>query len=280
MPLDPVAIRAVRFPEIEHTLEERDCLLYALSLGLGRAEAGDWGLRYSYERELQVFPTQAVTIGHPGMWLTPDTGVTHSHVVHGGQKLRLLAPMRAGMTVVATNRVAEIADKGEGRGAIIILERTLTDKASGDALATMEWTIFCRNDGGFGGDPKLSGTFTPVPDRAPDWQAPLVTTSDAAMLYRLNGDRNPIHADPGLAKRAGFERPILHGLCLYGMAAAAIMRRGDAGLVEIEARFSSPSFPGEPMTLSVWDDGDGTAFEIIADARGKRVVDHGKVRLA
>jgi acyl dehydratase len=280
MPLNPDAIRAIAFPVIEHVLEERDCLLYALSLGLGRAEAGDWGLRYAYERDLLVFPTQAVIIGHPGRWMVPETGVTLSHVVHGGQKLRLHAPMRPGMTIVATNKVGEIADKGPGRGAIIILERELTDKDSGALVATMEWTIFCRSDGGFGGDAKLSGTFTPAPERAPDWQADLTTHDDAAMFYRLNGDRNPIHADPDLDRRAGFDRPILHGLCLYGMAAARIMRRRDRALGGIEARFSSPSFPGEPLTLSVWDEADGAAFEISATDRGKRVVDHGKVTWA
>lgn len=280
MPLDPAAIRAIRFPEIVHPVEERDCLLYAVSLGLGRPEAGDFGLTYSYERALRVFPTQAVTMGHPGRWFTPETGVTHSHVVHGGQKLRIHRPIEPGMTILATNRITEIADKGEGRGAILIQERVLTDRASGEIVAVMEWTIFCRNDGGFAGSPKISSGFSPVPERDADHREPLQTHEDAAMLYRLNGDRNPIHADPELATRAGFERPILHGLCLYGMAAAAIMRRTGRDLAEIEARFSSPSFPGESMELLSWDEPGHVAFEIVATARGRKVVDHGKVVLA
>lgn len=279
MPLRPDVIRAIDFAPIEHSIEERDCLLYALSLGLGRSGDQGWSLPYVYERDLAVFPTQAVTIGHPGLWLTPETGVTHSHVVHGGQKLWLHAPLRPGMTVVATNRVGEIADKGAGRGAIVILERSLADKRDGTLLATMEWTVFCRNDGGFGGSSELRGSFAPAPQRQPDWQVGIDTTVDAALLYRLNGDRNPIHADPDLARRAGFDRPILHGLCLYGMAAAEVLQRRDGALAAIEARFSSPSFPGEPLSLNVWDQPDGAAFEIEATGRARRVVDHGKVVL-
>jgi acyl dehydratase len=278
MPLDPGAIRAIDFPVTEHRVEERDCMLYSLSLGLGRREPGDWGLTYCYERGLEVFPTQALTIGHPRDWMTPETGITRARVVHGGQKLVMNAPLRPGMVVLSASRVGAIVDKGEGRGAIIVLERTLADKADGTVLATMEWSIFCRGDGGFGGEPETGSRFREMPARAPDWQADLTTGSDAALLYRLNGDTNPIHADPELARKTGFEMPILHGLCLFGMSAASVMRQGKRSLRMIEARFASPAFPGEPLALQVWSEAGEIAFAVSASARNKMVMDQGRMQ--
>jgi acyl dehydratase len=278
MPLNEAFCRDLRFPTVEENLVERDCLLYALSLGLGDDPVDGWALQYVFEQNLRPFPTQAVTLGHPGNWMTQQTGITRSRVLHGGQKLRILNPLRPNSRISAANKIVEIADKGEGRGAVIVKERRLVD-ADGTPLAEMEWTIFCRGDGGFGGSGRIERGFSPVPARDPDFTVSFATQPNAALLYRLNGDRNPIHADPVAARAAGFARPILHGLCLYGRAAAWFMRRYGAQLSVIEARFSSPSLPGEALTLRGWDLSTHLAFEIVASDRSKAVLEHGRIDL-
>jgi acyl dehydratase len=278
MPLNPEAIRSHPFAPIEETLTDTACMLYALSIGVGRDPLDADDLPYVYEDGLHVFPSMPVVLGRPGFWMgTPGLGINPKMVVHGTQRLRIHRPLMAGATFVAVNRVLELVDKGASGGAIIVTERTLHDKASGALLASMEAGNFCRTDGGFGGPRSPSHEFAAVPDRVPDASCEIPTVANQALYYRLNGDRNPLHASPAFAKQAGFDKPILHGLCSFGIATHTLIRHGGHGgpLRSIEARFSKPVFPGETIRFDMWNKPDGVAFRACASSTGMVVLDRG-----
>jgi acyl dehydratase len=177
------------------------------------------------------------------------------------------------------NRNSEVADKGADKGAIVVTERRISDPATGHLLARVEHAMFCRADGGFGGRPGLAREFAPLPERAPDLGIEMPTVPNQALYYRLAGDRNPLHASPAFAAKAGFPRPILHGLCSFGVAAHALMRASGerAPLRLLETRFSKPVFPGETLRFEVWREGAGRyAFRAHVDARQVVVLDRGR----
>ncbi len=280
MPLNAAAVLAHRFTPVDATITPRDALLYALSLGLGRDPLDPVELPYVYEQDLQVFPTLPVVLGHPLAWTTPGMQVNRQMLVHGSQRLVLHRPLPVDVPLVAQNRVAEVLDKGADAGAVIVLERTLHVRDGGEHLATLEAALFCRADGGFGGPRTAAYDFSPVPETPPDARCSLPTAPGSALLYRLNGDWNPLHADPAFAAGAGYPRPILHGLCTYGVAAHALCRQygfpEGRALRSIEARFSRPMFPGETLEVEMWQRGDGAiAFRARAAERGAVVLDRG-----
>lgn len=242
------------FAPVEEVVTPRDCMLYALSVGFGRNPVDSEDLPFVYEKALEVFPSMAVVLGHPGKWMQ-DAGINYKMVVHGSQRLTMHRPIPVNEKIVSSNRVVEVLDKGPGRGAIVITERIIRD-ARGELIASMESGVFCRADGGFGGPREGAYVFGAVPDREADVSVSFPTEPDAALLYRLNGDYNPLHADPELAAVAGFQRPILHGLCTFGMVGVALQRKfgnaAGARLKSLEARFSKPVLPGETVTLDVW----------------------------
>jgi len=278
--MDYDTIKNWRFDEVRHRYDEKDTMLYALGIGLGHDPLDAGQLRYVYERGLQAFPTLATVLGYPGFWMSdPRAGIDWVRLVHGEQRLALHAPLPASGTVVGRNRILHVIDKGAGKGALVVTERTLHDQA-GTCLATLQHTTFCRGDGGFGrgdaGPPPLPA----APARAPDQQCTLDVASNAALLYRLSADRNPLHADPAIARQAGYPQPILHGLCTYGMAAHAIVRTCcdyDARrLSSLNARFSSPVYPGETLRFDIWHGQDGALqFTVRAPARDVVVMSHG-----
>lgn len=280
MPLNAEAVLAHRFAPAEVTITTRDALLYALSLGLGRDPLDPVELPFVYEQGLQVFPTLPVILGHPLSWSTPEMRLDRQMLVHGSQRLALHRPLPVGVPLVARNRVAEVLDKGADAGAVIVLERTLHTRDGDEHLATLEAALFCRADGGFGGPRTAAYAFSPVPEGPPDARRSLPTDAGSALLYRLNGDWNPLHADPAFAAGAGYPRPILHGLCTYGVAAHALCLQygfpAGRGLRSIEARFSRPMFPGERLDVEMWQRGDGAiAFRALAAGRGAVVLDRG-----
>jgi acyl dehydratase len=280
MPLNAKAVLAHRFAPIGQTLFERDAMLYALSLGIGRDPLDRAELPYVYEKGLRVFPTLAVVLGHPGGWADdPALRIDRQMLVHGTQRLTLHRPLPVGVPLVAQNRVVEVLDKGADAGAVIVIERTITHAASGELLAVLEAALFCRADGGFGGPRTASYEFTAVPDTPADLRCAMPTDASSALLYRLNGDWNPLHADPAFAAGAGFGRPILHGLCTYGIAAHALSRHfgfpHGRTLRSIEARFSKPMFPGETLEVEMWQRPGGIAFRARAAERGAVVLDRG-----
>ena len=258
---------------------DRDTLLYALSVGAGTEEPA---LSTENTRGVpqQVLPTFAVLMGYGGDSVSfSDMGdFSLQQVLHAGQRVTNRSPLPAAGSVHVTSTVTGIYDKG--KHALIELSAAFTDAASGTPLAESITQIMVRGEGGFGGDPGPVDDWT-TPNREPDDTVEARTSADQALLFRLNGDRNPLHSDPAFAARAGFPAPILHGLCTYGFAARALLgavAKGDTSRFgSIAGRFSSPVFPGETLTTRIWTDEDGARFQVFA---GDRIVlDRGSLRL-
>ena len=212
MTLDYQTVKSWPFDDVVQRYEEKDTMLYALGIGLGYDPMDERQLPYVYEEKtLRAFPTMSVVLGFPGFWVRdPRTGIDWVRVVHGEQRLTMHAPLPASGTVVGKTRVSHVVDKGAGKGAIVVSERTLHDEG-GKLLATLQQSTFCRGDGGFGQGDAPPEALPATPDAEPDRSCTLQVAPNAALLYRLNADPNPLHADPQVARKAGFERPILHG---------------------------------------------------------------------
>ena len=266
MAIDYHHLKQRPFPPIRQHYTERDTQLYALSLGLGNDPLDERALPFVYEGTpggLRALPTQAVVLGYPGFWSRePDTGIDWVKLLHGEQRMRVHRPLPASGEVVGHNRVTHLTDKGEGKGTIMVVERRL-ETAAGELLATVQQGIFLRGDGGYsqlgGGQPSDEPlpALRPTPeDRAPDFTDTQPTRPEAALLYRLMGDTNPLHAEPAVARKAGFERPILHGLACYGLLAHAVLRQcadlDPARLKALDIRFASPVYPGETLVTEIW----------------------------
>ncbi|MGA0602889.1 MaoC/PaaZ C-terminal domain-containing protein [Caulobacter sp. KR2-114] len=274
------------------TYGDKDVMLYALGIGLGADPMNETELPFVYEKGLKVVPTAATVLASgAGRNAGPAPDMPAGHrpsqinflmVVHGEQKVELHKPLAAGGTFTATSRTVGAYDKGKDKGAVIVNETVWTDEA-GDKVATLTGSTFARGDGGFGGPSEGAPEPHPVPTRAPDKSLDFATSPDQALLYRLNGDRNPLHSDPDVAKRAGFPRPILHGLCTYGITCRAVLK-GVTGfdpdkILSHEARFSAPVFPGDVITVDLWIDGKVVSFEARVKARGATVIKNGKTVL-
>ncbi|WP_404478036.1 MaoC/PaaZ C-terminal domain-containing protein [Novosphingobium sp. BL-52-GroH] len=277
--LDPDYLRALDMGEARTVIAERDAMLYALSIGLGDDPTDPFDLRYTYERDLAVFPTMAlVVMAAPGWLGDPRTGISWNHVVHGAEHLVIHQDLPLHRPITARLHVAEIFDR-EDKGALLVLERRLSD-ADGAPLATIRQQVLCRADGGFGGA-RGGVPRRPVPDRAPDRVVEVALPRFAALFYRLNQDRNPLHVDPAYAGAAGFPRPIMHGLGTFGFAVAAILRAiGGGRVTEAGVRFAGPVYPGETLALSVWEEPGCMAFRGVVEARGAVGLDDGFVCLA
>jgi acyl dehydratase len=269
------------FREIEHSYRAKDSVLYALGLGFGADPMDRDQLRFVYEEGLQALPTMATVLAYPGQFAkNPESGIDWKRVVHGEQSVVIHKPLPAAATVVGRTVIEEIIDKGAGKGALLYSRREVRDMESGDLLASLRSTSFLRGDGGFGGP---SGPTRPVhalPERAPDLVCDIATLPQAALIYRLSGDYNPLHADPEIATAAGFPRPILHGLCTFGVAGHALLRTlcayDPARLRRMEARFSAPVFPGETVRTEIWREGQGRAgFRSRVVARDAVVINNG-----
>jgi acyl dehydratase len=282
MPLNAQAILAHRFDTQEQVITDRDAMLFALSVGLGRDPMDTTELPYVYEQDLCVFPTMPIVLGHPGPWMAePQFDINRQMQVHGPQRLEVLGELRPGATFTASNHILELVDKGPDSGGIIVIERTLLDGASGAPIARIESGTFCRADGGFGGQSQPSRDFRAVPERVADAEIAMMTEPNQALWYRLNGDRNPLHASPPFAVRAGFPRPILHGLCTYSVAAHALMKLNPGkSLRSIECRFSKPVYPGETIRVQSWTEPTGVAFRARVDQREAVVLDRGFAEFA
>lgn len=256
-------------------------MLYALGTGMGADPLDMNELPFVYENGLKVMPTFATIIARPG-----DPGplpLTRALVLDGGRALLLHAPLPSSGDVLMDGRVLNVIDKGEGKGAIVTREVTIRDAANGQPLATLVTDVFARGDGGFGG-PSQSPPAQPLrPDRAPDRTVRIATRPDQALLYRLSGDRNPLHSDPATAAKAGYDRPILHGLCTYGICCRALLQSyadyDAAAIRQFAVRFSKPCFPGETIAVHWWEEGTQLFFEAEVEARGVHIVKNGCARL-
>lgn len=269
------------FPEIRHTYGRKDSILYALSVGLGQDPLDTDQLRFVYERELCALPTMAVVLGYPGFWLKePDTGLDWKAVLHMDQEIVLHRPLASQASVLGRTQVEEIFDKGAGRGAILRTRRDIVEAETGHAIATVRLHEYCRGEGGFGGPSAPPVVREPPPQGPPDAVVDLSTLPQAALIYRLNGDDNPLHADPAVAAAAGFNRPILHGLCTFGVVGHALLRAACAydptRFNAMRLRFTAPVYPGETLRVSLWKNAqDGIRFTADVVERSLRVVDDG-----
>ncbi|SFC27494.1 MaoC/PaaZ C-terminal domain-containing protein [Tropicimonas isoalkanivorans] len=285
MAIDYEKLMSVQIPTIEQTYTEKDTMLYALGIGLGSDPVDPDQLRYVYEKGLVAAPSMAVVLAHPGLWIRDlDTGIDYVKVVHGEQGLTLHRPLPAAATVTGESRVTGIVDKGEGRGAMVYSERVIRDKATGEKLATITQNSFCRADGGYGGPSDPARKPHALPERAPDLSVDLTTIPQQALLYRLNADVNPLHADPEIARKAGFDRPILHGLATYGIACHALLKAVcgyDASrLRSLDGRFTAPVYPGETFRAEIWRDGDIASYRIRAVERDVVAISNGRAEIA
>ena len=278
--LDYEAVRNWTFPELSQSYSEKDCMLYALAIGLGHDPLDPGQLQFVYERNLKVVPTMPVVLGWPGFWMkNPATGIDWVRIMHGEQAITIHRPMAPAGDLLCRTRVTRVVDKGEGRGALVYLERCNIDKATGDLLTTIEYTIFCRGDGGFGKGDEATASPPASPEGSPDVVCDLATLPQQALMYRLCADRAEHHADPEAARAAGFSRPFLHGLCTYGVAGHAILRTycgyEPARLTGLSARFSAPVFPGETIRTEMWRQSKRVLFRSRVLERGSIVLSHG-----
>lgn len=278
--MDYHKIKNWSFPEVVQDYTEKDTILYALGIGFGQEATNPDHLKYVYEQDLQAFPTMAVVLGYPGFWMkNPEAGINWVKLVHGEQRLTMHRPIPAKGRVIGRSRISHVIDKGADKGALVITERALTD-ADGNVLVTIAQTTFCRGDGGLSQSDDSPAALETTPDTAPDMTCSLPILEQAALIYRLCADNNPLHADPAVAARAGYPRPILHGLCTYGVAARAIVQTAcgnDANkLASLNTRFSSPVYPGETLVVEMWKDGNtGVRFRAKVSERDVIVLSHG-----
>jgi acyl dehydratase len=285
MPIVYDKFLALDIPAVEQSYAAKDCMLYALGLGLGHDPLSEDELAFVYEKNLKVLPTFGTVVAHPGFWLRDlDTGVDWVKVVHGEHSMTVHKPLAPSGSVVGKTRVLDVVDKGAGKGALVYSERSIADKASGDLLCTIVQTSICRGDGGFGGPPREQRPLHPIPERAPDLTCDLTTRPEQALIYRLTADPNPLHADPAVAKAAGFPRPILHGLATFGIAGHALLKSvcgyDPARLKSIAGRFSAPVFPGETIRTEIWRDGGIISFRARVVERDAVAINNGRAEIA
>jgi acyl dehydratase len=284
MPFDPQTILNWKFPEVEHTYSERDTILYALGLGCGADPAEEADLKYVYERGLVALPTMAVVLAYPGNWLeSKESTADYSKVLHGEQYLTIHRPIPAAGRVIGRGRVKDLLDKGREKGAVLYVERQILDKADGQPIATMTSAAMLRGDGGFGGKPGPQPPPHALPDGPARLSLDLKVAPNAALIYRLSGDRNPLHADPAAAAKGGFKMPILHGLCTYGVAGRAIIKsccgNDPSRLRGLQVRFSAPVFPGETIRTEMWPEGSQVSFRARVLERDIIVLNNGLASL-
>jgi acyl dehydratase len=262
---------------------DRETMLYALGVGMGADPMNEKELPFVYENGLKALPTMATVIAWGAGGLVGKMGINYLMVVHGEQKLEIHKPLPADAEIEATTRVLGVFDKGKDKGAVIYTETVISDKA-GAKLATLVSSTFARGDGGFGGPAEGAPEPHPTPSRLHDALCALTTRPDQALIYRLSGDRNPLHSDPSIAKMAGFPRPILHGLCSYGVACRAVLQTyadyDPARIKHFDVRFSSPVFPGETIETRMWKDANVISFECVVPERGVTVIKNGRCVLA
>lgn len=271
-------------PAARQSLDDRELMLYALGVGVGQAAEDPGELRFTYESGLQMLPTMASILAHPGIWMSdPDLGVDWHRLLHGEQGIRIHGPLPVEGTLIGDSRVVDVIDRGEGKGALVYQERRIRD-GEDRHIATATWTTFARGDGGCGGPSTATPKPHPIPDRPPDRQVALPTLAQQHLIYRLLGDRHPVHVDPAFARSLGFDGPILAGLCTYGIVGHALIKTvcpEPWDLLALDARFSAPAYPGETVVTDIWDEGGGI-FGLRARASEREVVvlDNGRAEIA
>ncbi len=284
MPLNYEKLKNWKTPELDHSYSANDSILYALGIGLGQDPLDTQQLRFVYEKELQTLPTMATILGYPWGWLhKADVGVTRVKLVHAEQGIRIFKTIASEGELIGNTEVTHIVDKGKEKGALIYSERKVYEKKTGDLVFSATATTFCRADGGFDGPTSQSKPLQPMPDREPDFVCDLATLPQAALIYRLSGDRNPLHIEPSVGRAAGFSGPILHGLCTFGVAGHAILKTlchyDPTKLIAMNARFSAPVYPGEVIRTEIWRDQEKVSFRALVLGRDSVVLNNGTAEI-
>ncbi len=283
MPLEYDKLLSTVELDLPFSYSDADTMLYALAIGMGRDPVNADELPYVYEQgePLRTVPTLA-TVLVPDMF-PKGLGWDYSQILHSEQRLTLYRPLPPAAELRINKRVVDAIDRGPKLGALVMLEAEGRLASDDTVLFTMGCTVIARGDGGFGG-PRGKG-IPPhrAPRREPDLSCDIETRSNQALLYRLTGDRNPLHADPSRARAVGYDRPILHGLCTFGVACNAILQTicdYDYTLIEqFDARFSAPVMPGDTITTDMWQDGNVVSFSCTVRERDEVVLRNGKCTL-
>ena len=281
MTIDPGVLVGKSLPPLEAEWAPDDVILYHLALGAGNPPTSSSELGYTYESDLKVLPSFAVVSALEslsGLFSVPGLDINPAMILHGEQSLSVSKPLTIEARVTHQPRIAAIYDKG--KGALIDLQIETTEKASGEPVTMSRWGIFLRGAGGFGGDagPKAGA---PEPDGPPDMEFTVATLPQQGLLYRLTGDKNPLHADPEFAAAVGYARPILHGLCTYGMVLKGLVDHTLEGRVdsigEYSGRFAGVLYPGETIKVRVWRGEEGVSFSASCVERNESVLTHGRL---
>jgi acyl dehydratase len=268
-----------RLEDWELSYTDNQVLLYNLSIGMGREDV-EAELPYVFEQPaLQCTPSFAALLAQGGSRVMGGTGLKIARILHGEERLVLHRPLPPSGRILSTSWISELTDKGE-KGAVITVSTEGRLAEESDPLYRVDHVIFARGDGGFGGASQSSFVPHVVPDRRPDLVHVTQTRTDDALVYRLNGDRNPLHAHPDAARKGGFDRPILHGMCSYGMACRAVLASvcdyDVSRFKSFDARFTSPVFPGETIHTDIWVDGTTVSFRSRVEARGITSLNNGR----
>lgn len=279
--MDLDAIKTHRFKPVTQDFTTKDTMLYALGLGYGADPLDSAQLKFVYEENLVAVPSLINVLAHPGFWAKdPKFGIDWLKLLHGEQAFTLKRALPVKGTVRAEYSIDAVEDMGAEKGAKLYQKKTLFDGQSGEEIGTVLTTLFMRGDGGSGGFGKVPTPPEPLPEAKPDQVIEIPTLPQQALIYRLSGDFNPIHADPAPAKKAGFAAPILHGLCSLGIATRALIQ-GIAGndparLKSLSLRFSRPVFPGETLSVEIFGTGDDVRFRCRVVERDQVVLDRGR----
>lgn len=283
MPIDRTKALGAELAPVEAAWGPDQVILYHLGIGAGVGRATDPAeLAYTYEKNLQVLPSFAV-IPVFGALLqvtrVPGIQINPMRVLHGEQDVVLHRPIPVRAAITTRGKVVGVYDKG--KAALIVLE-VESREAGGEPLFTNRFGIFARGEGGFGSEPAPKPEHD-APSRPPDLVVETATTPHQTLLYRLSGDKNPLHADPEFARLGGFDRPILHGLCSFGIACKAAVDAALDGAVEqvarYQARFAGVVFPGETIVTSLWREPGKIVVAAAAKERGTPVISHAAITL-
>lgn len=272
------------FKDTQVSYSERDVMLYGLGINLGLDPLNEDELSYLYEDGLKVLPSYAMVLGHPGFWLKePELEIDWVRILHAEQFLSVSRPLPSSGRVKASFCVRGITDKGPEKGCILYYEKRLSDIDSGDEIARVTSGVFCRGDGGSGDHGEVPEPLMATPETPPDLSPRKIIDQRSALLYRLSGDYNPLHVSPSIAAKAGYDRPILHGLCTMGIAAHQLFEQvagGDAARFGgMACRFSRPVFPGDTVRTDIWKTKGGARFRVTVEDRNEVVLDRGMVTL-
>jgi acyl dehydratase len=278
-------VRDLTFAPLVQRYDARDSALYALSLGMGQDPLDEDELPYVYEgRGPLAVPSQCVTLCWPPFWhKDPETGIAWRRILHGEQSFSLVRPLAVEGRVRAEHRILAVDDKGADRGAVVHTGRDLIDDATGEPLASLRSTEFLRGDGGCGGFGTPLTLTRPLDESArPAAVCDFRTSAQAALLYRqASRDHMPVHADPDVARDAGFDRPISHGLNTFGLACRAVLKRfaprRPEAIASMATRFAAPAFPGDTIRIEMFETPVGLRFRGLALERSVLVLDRGEV---